>query len=215
MTFQQIISRVYELYPHGETTATILNHINAGQDELSNYFGKTLIDESLVTVASQDNYAFPAYCEDADQIQFVDIGNSATPTDRFDYTRYCFHKLEDGRPSGTVYFQVYSSVGSRSLGISPVPNTDNLPIRITFSKKLTEATAGTLLNSPEFDSRYHDLLVYYACHMLCASGASPDSIQADAFMQKFEDGLSELWRTKMTKTINAPLKRNDNRHWHR
>lgn len=215
MNYQQIVSRINDLYPHGETSATILNHINSAQDELSAYFGKTLIDSTLVTVASQDEYAFPPYLSDVNEIKFVDVGNSATPVDRFDYTRYCFVELEDGRPSGTSFYQIYSSTGAKSLGLYPVPSTAGLPIRITFQKNLTNATSATLLTEPEFDSRYHDLLVYYGCYMVCSSGASPDTIQADSFFKKWEEGLEELWKFKMKKDIETPVKRRDNGMWYR
>lgn len=215
MTYQQIMTRIKELYPHGEQISTIIAHINAGQDDLAHYFGKTIVDSSLSTVVDQDEYAFPAGIEDVSQIKFLDIGNSATPVDRFDYVRYTYIEQEYGRPMGSSFYQVVDSSGDKTLGLYPVPSVASLPIRITYQKKLTEATASTLATEPEFDSRYHDLLVYYACHLICSSGASPDTIQADSFMQKYEEGLEELWRNKMEKTVAAPPKMRDNRTWYR
>lgn len=215
MTFQQILQRVAELYPHGEQASTIINHINSGQDELSPYFGKIIMDSSVLTVADQETYSFPSGLTDCSEIKLLEIGTSDTPTDSFDYVQYCFHELEKGRPSGNVFYQMYDSSGNKTFGIYPVPETANYPIRITYLKQLTDATISTLTSSPDFDSRYHDLLVYYACYMICSSGASPDGVQADAFYQKFKDGLNELWKLKSNKLIDAPVKRRDNATWYR
>lgn len=215
MTFQQIVNRIAELYPHGETVSTIINHINSGQDELSPYFGKTIMDSSVLTVDGQETYSFPTGLTDCSEIKLLEIGTSATPADSFDYLQYKFHEIEKGRPSGNVFYQLYSSAGAKTFGIYPIPTEDDLPIRITYLKQLTEATASTLTTSPDFDNRYHDLLVYYACYMICSSGASPDGTQADAFYQKFTDGLGELWKIKSNKLIDAPLKHRDNSTWYR
>lgn len=215
MTFQQIVNRIAELYPHGETVSTIINHINAGQDELSPYFGKFVMDSSVVAVNSQEEYSFPSGVTDCSEIKLLEIGTSATPADSFDYIQYRFHEIEKGRPSGNVFYQLYDSSGNKSFGIYPIPTEDGLPIRITYTRPLTEATTSTLTSSPDFDNRYHDLLVYYACYMICSSGASPDGVQADAFYQKFEDGLGQLWKLKSNKIIEAPVKRRDNATWYR
>lgn len=215
MTFNQIISRIYNLYPHGESQATVVSHINAGMDELSLYFGKVIVDESKSTTDGVDTVTFPAGVEDISEIMFLDVGNKAVPSDRYDYTRYSYCDMEVEKPNTLNYFQVYSSTGAKSIGLFPIPSTTGLPIRITYRRKLTEATTTTLSSEPEFDSRYHDLLIYFACYMICSSGASPDAIQADAFYQKWEEGLAEIWRHKMQTSINAPKKRKDNFTWHR
>lgn len=215
MTFNQIISRIYTMYPHGESQATIVSHINSGLDELSLYFGKVIVDESITTTADDDDYAFPAGLSDISEIMFLDIGNQATPSDRYDYTRYSYCNMESEKPNALNYFQIYSSTGAKSLGLFPIPATTGLPVRITYRRKLTEATTTTLSSEPEFDSRYHDLLVYYTCYLICSSGASPDALQSDSFYKKWEDGLAELWRHKMQTSIDAPIKRKDNLTWHR
>lgn len=215
MTFQQIVNRIAELYPHGETVSTVINHINSAQDELSAYFGKTIMDSSVVTVTDQETYSFPSGLTDCSEIKLLEIGTSDTPADSFDYVQYRFHEIEKGRPYGNVFYQLYSSSGVKTFGIYPIPTEDDLPIRITYLKPLTEATISTLTSSPDFDSRYHDLLVYYSCYMICSSGASPDGVQADAFYQKYKDGLEELWKLKSQKIIDAPLKRRDNATWYR
>jgi len=215
MTFQQILQRVAELYPHGEQASTIINHINSAQDDLSAYFGKTIVDTSLSTTADTDEYAFPSGVSDCSEIKILEVGSSSTPTDRFDYTAYKFHEIESGRPSGNCYYQIYSSSGAKSIGIYPIPAETGIPIRITYNKSLDSASVSALTESPEFDERYHDLLVYYACYMICSSGASPDAVQANAFFQKYKDGVEELWRLKNNKEIRTPLKRKYNSTWDR
>lgn len=215
MNYQQIVSRINDMYPHGETTATVLNHINGAQDELSFFFGKMITDSSLVTVADQAEYAFPALLTDVSEIKRLEIGTSGTPVDNFDYTQYKFVEMDLGRPSGNSFYQIYSSVGAKSLGIYPIPQDAGFPIRITFRKKLTDATSSTMLSEPEFDSRYHDLLIYFACHMICSSGASPDSVQANSFLQKYNEGVDSLWRLKSEQAIVNPTKKRDNSFWYR
>lgn len=213
MTTAQLLAMIDTLYPNAESSNTKIAFMNMAQDELSQYFGTTVEDETLVTIADDDSYAFPTGLEDVSQIVALDIGSQATPTTRHDYNKYVQGNRDEIPVGSKCYFQLVSSTGAKSLGIYPVPQIAGLPIRIRFNKKLTALSVTDQSESPDFDSRFHDLLVWFACHMLATMGASPDALQADMFMQKFDDGLVELWKVKMIEAKKSKNTKNDNLQW--
>jgi hypothetical protein len=58
------------------------------------------------------------------------------------------------------------------------------------------------------------MLAIYAAYMICSSGASPDTVQANRFMQQYDNRLTELWKFSMEKDSVSMKKRRDNKHWH-
>jgi hypothetical protein len=72
----------------------------------------------------------------------------------------------------------------------------------------------TINDSPEFDSRFHVMLAFYAAYMLASSGSSPDVIQANHFAEIYEKYHVDLWKDKNTKEIQLPRKPRDNKQWH-
>lgn len=215
MTFNQILTRIDQLYPNGETITVKIDHVNNAQSELSSYFGKYITDESLVTVADQDSYTFPGSLTDVSEIKTLEIGARETPIDRYDYLNYDQSPADGDYPKMYSYHQIYGFDGGKKLCLYPTPLENDFPIRITYLKKLTECTMSTLSLEPEFDPRWHNLLVYYSCYLVCSSGASPDTVQADAFKVKFEEGIEDLWRYRMTQSIYDPMFKRDNKFWHR
>lgn len=213
MTVAQLLALVDILYPNAESANTKIAFMNMAQDELSQYFGLTVDDSTLVTVAGTDSYAFPTGLEDVSQIIALDIGTKAIPNNRFDYNRYVQGSRDEVPVGSKYYFQIQDVNGAKTLGIYPEPQEAGLPIRIRYNKKLPELLVTSLGSSPAFDSRFHDILAHYACHMLCSMGASPDSIQADAFMRKYDDGLHEMWKVKMLEKKISKNKKNDNAQW--
>jgi len=214
-TVQQLIANVKRIYPTAESDSTIVAHFNLAQDELSPYFGTIVESETLTTTAGEDSYAFPTGLEDVSQIISLDIGFEATPATRHSYKKYYQGNRDELNVGCPVYFQLISSTGAKSLGLYPIPSTTGLPIRIRFRKKLTDLLITNQSASPDFDSRFHDLLVWFACHMLAASGSSPDTIQADMFMQKYTSTLEDLWRLKMTEEKKQQNRKRDNIQWRR
>lgn len=59
-----------------------IKYMNKGLDELSEEFGLTAIDESLVTVADDDEYALPTGIEDISQIEMFEVSNQVPETDK-------------------------------------------------------------------------------------------------------------------------------------
>lgn len=213
-TVQQLISSVDRWYANNFNDTDKVAFFNEAQDELSPYFGNVVEDNTLVTVADQDSYAFPTGLTDVYQIISMGIAGEATPDTRYSYSKYDIITRDD-YPEGThAYFQTVSVAGVKKLVIQPTPMTSGFPIRIRYRKPLTLLSATSLGSSPDFDSRYHDILVWYACHAIAASGSSPDTIQADMFMQKFENAVEEIWHFQLTNEVKSPIRRRDNRHWH-
>lgn len=213
MTTAQLLALIDQLYPNAESAQSKVQYMNLAQNELSPYFGVTVENSSLTTTADDDSYAFPTGLEDVSQILTIDIGNEATPQTRHSYNKY-FQGNRDEIPVGSnVFFQLIDSTGAKSLGLYPIPGTTGLPIRIRFNKKLTDLSVTAQTLSPDFDSRYHVLLAYYAVAMICGSGASPDAVQHDYYMRKWDDGLSELWKLRMNQGRIHKNKRRCNIQW--
>ena len=214
-TVNDLLSLVDTMYPNAETTATKITFMNLAQETLSNEFGVVAEDTSITTVDGTDSYEFPSGITDVAQIVSVAIGNSATPSDRYDYTQYVLSKGEDNPMLDYSYSQIINSGGSKKLCLYPVPTETGLPVVIRFRKKLTPLSANDLGAEPEFNDKFHSLLAFYCAHWLCAMGSSPDSYQADMFMQKYDDMLGEMWEDTMDDAKKVPSKRRDNRQWHR
>lgn len=215
MTAQEILDLADAMYPNAETVANKIKFMNIAIHSLSPYFGIVAEDDTLVTVADQDEYSFPTGIDDVAQIIDFAIGNSDSPTNRYDYTRYSLSKRDTDPMRGNSFWQIIDSSGDKKLALYPIPSIDDLPIIIRYHKKLSELSADSLSEEPEFDSRYHDMLAFYCVHMICSSGASPDSIQANAFMQKFDDRLSELWKIQMEQDSKQKNVHRDNKQWHK
>lgn len=215
MTFQEIINRINTYYPHGESTATVIDLINNAQSEISNYIGKLITFEAFTTIANQDEYAMPVGINDISEIKYIDISTTPTPTTRYDYMRYEYAPMDDIIPKMYSYTQVYDPIGTKSIVLYPIPIEAGRKVRITYRKKLANCTVATLNTAPEFDERFHNMIVYYCCYMICSSGPSPDTIQADAFKLKFEEAVNDIWRLNMTQEIESPRTRKDNDFWRR
>ncbi len=215
MTAQQLIDLVDALYPNAETTANKISFMNIAIRSLSHYFGLVVEDDSLVTVADQDSYSFPTGLEDVEQIIALAVGNSDTPSSRYDYTKHSLSMRDDDPMRYNSFWQIIDSTGAKKLALYPAPTLDDLPIIIRFHKKLAELSSSSLSTAPEFDSRYHDMLAFYCIHMICSSGASPDTIQANAYMQKYDERLTEMWRLQMEKDQAQNLKGRANDQWYK
>jgi hypothetical protein len=213
MTVTQLVALIDKLYPNAISTDDKISYMNMAQAGLSPYFGLVCVDATVKTVVDQDEYSYPTGLTDASQILALDIATSATPTDRYQYTRYIKGNQDELYPGERCFFQTYSSVGVKKLGIYPIPSVVDLPIRIKYRKDLTLLLAASMSASPDFDARYHDMLAVYAVHMICTIGASSDPIQADIYMQKYNDALNEIWRQQMSEEGEYPSKRKDNAQW--
>lgn len=213
-TIQALIAVIDAKYASAATDTDKVLYMNMAQNELSAFFGIEVEDNTLTTVIDQDEYVFPTGLTDISQIKSVGIGNQATVADRYDYTRYELVTRDDYPRQSSSFFQSVDPTGVKSLVVYPPPSEAGLSIRILYRKPLTELSALDLTATPDFDSRYHYLLAYYAIAEICSSGASADYSQHDLYMQKFESGLDELWKLKMTQEANYPTRGRDNNQWH-
>lgn len=215
MTVQELLDLTNVLYPNAESTDNKVKFMNVALRSLSPYFGLTAEDDSLYTIADQDEYAFPTGLSDVSQIIALAVGNRAVPTNRYDYTKYAISKRDDDPMRYNSFWQIMDSNGDKKIALYPIPSSTGLPIIIRYHKKLTEFSSSDLSAEPEFDSRYHDMLAFYCIHMICSSGASPDDVQANAFMQKYDGRLNELWKNQMESEKKRYNHRRDNKQWHR
>jgi hypothetical protein len=167
----------------------------------TNYF------DSIVAVLGS-GWVVDAEEETADSIS---IG---VKCDRYDFTRYSIAYKDDVSYSGNVIYQAYTSAGVKSLVIYPVPQTSNCNIKITYDKILTVLSESSTSVVPDFDSRFHDVLAIYAAYMICSNGASPDTIQADHFLNMYNNRLNDLWKYTMERDKVSFKTRRDNKHWH-
>jgi len=134
--------------------------------------------------------------------------------DRYDFTRYTVAYKDDVSYSGNVVYQVYTSAGVKSLVIYPVPITTGCNVKITYHKALTALSESSTSVSPDFDSKFHDILAVYAAYMIASNGASPDVIQSNHFLDMYNNRLIDLWKFSMEKDKVSMKKRRDNRQWH-
>jgi hypothetical protein len=208
-----MITLADSLYPNAATSADKIGFMNLAQNSLSKYFGTIVEDDSLKTEADEDMYSYPTGIKDISQIISLAVAISATPENRYQYTRYKLNNRADNPRSITGYYQIIDSAGAKKLAIYPIPTEDDLPVVIRYRKELTVLT--TTAQTPDFDSKYHSLLVFYCCHMICTVGSSPDSYQADMFMAKYDTLLGDLWKETMINEKKNNKTRRDNKQWHR
>jgi len=214
-TTQQLLTLVDNMYPNSMSNSVKIAYMNMALDELSPYFGLNIEDDSLATVADQDSYAIPSGINDITEIYSFAVANQATVSSRYDFTEYKKAYRETNPVSELSYFQIVSSTGTKKLVITPVPTVSGYAIIIRYKKAVPQLSVVNLTESPEIDSRFHDLLALYACHMICASGASPDVVQANMFMQKFDDGMRNLRKFYSRQDDNTRMRRRDNPQWRR
>ena len=215
MTVQELLRSIDRDYPNSVSATDKVAYMNEAQNFLSPYFGTIIEDDSLVTVIAQDSYAFPTGLTDVYEIISMAIANQTTPSSRYDYKKYYLSKSEENPMNPYSYYQIIDSTGAKKLAIYPAPTVAALKMIIRYRKKLTDLTETTLTASPEFDSRFHNMLALYCCHKICASGSSPDTIQANMFMQKYDYARNELKKLQMEIEKGQQKKKRDNHQWHR
>jgi hypothetical protein len=213
MTLAELVTEMSREYPTTVEVNTRVAFLNQALLEMEDYFDNFAL-ATFTTVADQDEYSFPTGIEDISQIVSFGVSNKATPSDRYDYTQYHPSTFLDYSQNGNCYYQLTNSAGTKKLILYPVPTVTGNKVSITYKKHFTTLawTSNTL--SPEFDSRYHILLVYYANHMIATTGHSPDTMQADMFMQKWLSGLQDVIEKKAKESVTHPKKRRDNQQWH-
>ena len=184
----------------------------------------TLLDEAVTETITPvaDTTVYSTYAYDTitsiTGADWVTAGDADTISvgvkpSRSDYTRYQIGYKDDLYHSGHKIVQVEDSTGGKKLVISPAPSYTGLPIRIRYHRPLTELSASATTVEPDFDSKYHEYLAYYACYQICANGASPNAVQANRFAGECESIMDDLWQHGMKKKITAQDKRNYNRMW--
>lgn len=144
----------------------------------------------------------------------ADLIQVGVSQDRYDFTRYTTGYVDDTKHSGNIIYQIYSATGGKSLVVVPTPTVTGCNIRIRYHKALTALSESSTSASPDFDSKFHDMLAIYAAYMIASSGASPDTVQANHFLSMYNDRMIDLWKFSMEKDKISMKTRRDNKHWH-
>lgn len=215
MTTQQMLTMVDDKYPNAESNTTKIQYFNSVLDELSPDYGDEVEDDSLSTVADTDAYALPSGINDISEIFSLAIANQTTPANRYDYTEYKKAYREQNPASEYSYFQIKNSAGAKKLVIYPIPTQTGLNIIIRYNKAIPNLSLTDLTEEPEIDSRFHDMLVYNCIHEVCSSGANPDGLQANFYMQKYESRKKDFLTFFARKDQRTKRFRRDNPQWHR
>lgn len=215
MTVQELLDLTDAMYDNAEKTSNKIKYMNIAIKALSPYFGYIVEDDTLVTVAGEDSYSFPSGIDDVSQIIVFAIGHKETPDSRYEYTQYSLSKSDESPMLQNSYYQIYDSSGNKKFVIYPEPTTSDLPIIIRYNKALTLFDEENTSFVSELDPLYHEMLAFYCVSMICSVGSSPDAIQSDYYMQKFENSLSKIWESKMRREIKHRKKSRDNPQWHR
>jgi hypothetical protein len=83
MTVAELLALTDLLYPNAETDANKVIYMNLAQDSLSaDGFGLTVTNETLETIADDDEYALPTGVNDISQIEYLEIEKTS---DQIDY----------------------------------------------------------------------------------------------------------------------------------
>jgi hypothetical protein len=85
----------------------------------------------------------------------------------------------------------------------PLQTTD-LVIRLYYYRTPTYLT--TITETPEIDSKYHNLFKYGLIQNIACIGDNPEPLIADYWQRKFDEELQVALRNLTDKFDNAPLK---------
>jgi hypothetical protein len=216
MTLQEILTMIEDAYPNAATNTVKIRHINTALSYLSaRRFGPLVEDITTLTVVDQESYTFPTGLEDVEDIDYLAVSSTSAPANRYEYAEYKRGYSDDNPNSGMCYFQTVTSAGLKKLALYPIPTEANLKIMIRYNKKMTVQLSTALTFVPEFDSRFHELLAYYAIHMIAAAGPSADYGPSNFYLAKYNESIYELTRLQMKREQNAGSDRKDNDHWGR
>lgn len=214
MNTQQLLNLIDARYPNAVSKTAKIGYMNACMRELSaKNFGLLVESVTTLTVEDQQGYSFPTGLADISDIEYLAVASSATPASRYEYVQYRPGYANDNQQSGNKYFQLVSSAGVKTIGLYPVPTVAGYPIMIRFYRSMTELSDTDLTQEAEFDSRFHEILSLYACYEICASGASPDTIQANAFLSRYNDLMTQLKHQKLARGSKFPQGRKYSSWW--
>lgn len=141
--------------------------------------------------------------------------DNTTALTRDEYTSYVVGFQDDSTRSGKNYFQIVDSSGNKTIGLYPTPTESGLQVRIRYYKSITALSASSMSAQPEIDSRFHEMLAYYAVHQIAAKGASPDKDQSNYYLSKYLSVRGEYVRLRQQQEIEHPSDRRDLSHWNR
>lgn len=214
-TVQALINQANAMYPNATPLADKIMFMNMALSELTEHHGVTKEDNTLRTVADQDVYDMPSDVEDISQVIAVAVGKDFSTGSRYSYTPYK-HSRRDANPQvGFSYHQIFDSAGTPKIVLYPAPTLDDRHIIIRYRVAIPPLQVGSLQEEPMLDKKYQYLLSLYCAHMICSAGSSPDIIQANAFMQKYEYGFRKMIREFAVKEQKNKNTRRDNPQWHR
>lgn len=216
MTLNAILAEVDARYEVAATisTPTKVLFINEALGELSRDFGPVVEDVTTVTVEDQERYDYLDDMYDLSEIISLEVSNTTTPTSDSDYREYKLGYASGQKQYYSFYDAFRTSGGKRQFGLYPIPDTDDYVIRIRYRKPIPSLSLSAPTEEPDFDSRYHHILIAYCIAKCAASTSYPEPQIANHYIAEWQAGLDELYRHYgVQKAVNKP-KRRDNRQWH-
>lgn len=208
-TVAQIISFVEKIYPRANDVveADQITFLNQVLDETYNKMlrvNQNYAYSDTDTVADQPNYSLPSDCTADNVIKImvskdltVDI-DSATEWDEYEYIGV----LDDfDLSSGQYYSTQGGSIYIFSNGLPPT--TSGYNIRIYYYATPSTLTATT--DTPEINSKFHNLLKYGLISLVASMGDNPETEIADFWQRKYDEELITAQNSMSDKFNKAPL----------
>lgn len=170
--------------------ADLLTILNEGLREVATQHRWEWLFKSstLTTVANTAEIALPADFMFMGMVQEDGTGNEPLQNISFSEYKYWYGDNASTSSTGTLFYIRYDD-GTGKIGIYPTPSanaTDNYDI--FYYRTPTELSAGT--DVPEFDARFHSLLVDYAAYRLWEREEYFD--EAERSFQKYARRLREM-----------------------
>lgn len=213
MTVTALLAYIDSLYPNAATTQEKIQFLNDALNDVSRDFGPIIEDSTTLTVDGQERYDYPSTMKDINSIFMLDVANTTTPTLDSHWVTYR-RQFMGGPKIGNIYYDAYqTSLGVRQFGLYPVPSADDYPVRIRYRRPLAQLSVTSLTAEPEIDSRYHNILAFYAAGMVAGSGDNPDAQIANYYNMAYRNGLQEMYRHYGLIKEGAKPKRKDNTWW--
>lgn len=154
------------------------------------------VDKSVVTVANQLEYTLPTNCT-IENIIHLEI----------DGQEYEFADGEQDISTGYYYRYGSTDLKIEILVDGEAIKTAGLPITIKFYPEPTPLTLAT--QTPDLESKYHNLLIYRLFARIASIGENPDADIANyweaTYMEKYAEAEKQFQanKTKTTTTVTT------------
>lgn len=209
-TISEIVQYSTLMYPRVADISTenqiiILNQL---MDEINNKLLRVRWENDpyeISSIANYANYGLPEDCDPSNIIQILvseDISTNLSVSTIWNEYKYVGLIDNVNMDSGYYYMLQDDDLYIFKDGL-PLQTT-NLVIRLSYYRTPTYILA--IGDTPEVDSRYHNLFKYGLIQNVACIGDNPEPAIADYWQNKFDEELQVALRNLTAKFDNAPLK---------